>query len=204
MFVVGLTGGIGCGKSAVSAQLESYGRPVVDADVVARKVVEPGEPALVEIAAKFGQEVLTDTGTLDRAKLRQIVFADPAQRSWLEALLHPVIRQRILDKIESYRGIHPFVILASPLLLETDQHLMTDYIVVVDLPESLQISRTCTRDNNDEEQVKRIIAAQIPRNERLAKADRIIDNSGDLPTLRKEIELLDKQLLALATEHLAK
>ncbi len=198
MLVVGLTGGIGCGKSAVSSQLESYGRPIVDADIVAREVVEPGEPALNAISAHFGSHILNASGALDRAQLRQVVFQEPKQRQWLESLLHPIIRQRILDKIDKARETAPYVVLASPLLLETDQHLLVDYTVVVDLPESLQISRTCSRDNNDEAQVKRIIAAQMPRSDRLAKADHVIDNSGDLNSLKHQVQQLDKHLLALA------
>ena len=198
MLVVGLTGGIGCGKSAVSSQLESYGRPIVDADIVAREVVEPGEPALKAISAHFGSHILNASGALDRAQLRQVVFQEPKQRQWLESLLHPIIRQRILDKIDKARETAPYVVLASPLLLETDQHLLVDYTVVVDLPESLQISRTCSRDNNDEAQVKRIIAAQMPRSDRLAKADHVIDNSGDLNSLKHQVQQLDKHLLALA------
>ena len=198
MLVVGLTGGIGCGKSAVSSQLESYGRQIVDADIVAREVVEPGEPALNAISAHFGSHILNASGALDRAQLRQVVFQEPKQRQWLESLLHPIIRQRILDKIDKARETAPYVVLASPLLLETDQHLLVDYTVVVDLPESLQISRTCSRDNNDEAQVKRIIAAQMPRSDRLAKADHVIDNSGDLNSLKHQVQQLDKHLLALA------
>jgi dephospho-CoA kinase len=198
MLVVGLTGGIGCGKSAVSSQLESYGRPIVDADIVAREVVEPGEPALNAISAHFGSHILNASGALDRAQLRQVVFQEPKQRQWLESLLHPIIRQRILDKIDKARETAPYVVLASPLLLETDQHLLVDYTVVVDLPESLQISRTCSRDNNDEAQVKRIIAAQMPRSDRLAKADHVIDNSRDLNSLKHQVQQLDKHLLALA------
>ena len=200
MFVVGLTGGIGCGKSAASAEFERFGRPVVDADIVAREVVEPGEPALATIANHFGDDILNSQGQLDRAKLRQRVFADPNERTWLESLLHPVIRQRILAKIDAQRGKAPFVILASPLLLETDQHLLVDYILVIDLPETMQINRTCSRDNNDVEQVKRIIAAQISRADRLAKADAVIDNSGDLDALHRQIAQLDQLLLAKALE----
>ncbi len=200
MFVVGLTGGIGCGKSAASAEFERLGRPVVDADIVAREVVEPGEPALATIANHFGDDILNSQGQLDRAKLRQRVFADPNERTWLESLLHPVIRQRILAKIDAQRGKAPFVILASPLLLETDQHLLVDYILVIDLPETMQINRTCSRDNNDVEQVKRIIAAQISRADRLAKADAVIDNSGDLDALHRQIAQLDQLLLAKALE----
>ena len=198
MLVVGLTGGIGSGKSAASAQFEALGRPIIDADIIAREVVEPGESALTKIVEQFGPAILSEDGTLDRAHLRETVFSDTKSREWLEQLLHPVIRHRIMDKIESYQGMAPFVILASPLLLETDQHKMVDHIVVIDLPEELQVQRAASRDGNNEEQIKRIMAAQLSRQTRLDLADTVLENSSTLDNLINQIKLLDLKLRELA------
>ncbi|BBB28927.1 dephospho-CoA kinase [Neptunomonas japonica] len=198
MLVVGLTGGIGSGKSAASAQFELLGRPIIDADIVAREVVEPGEAALKKIVEQFGPQMLSENGKLDRASLRETVFSDSKSREWLEQLLHPIIRNRIMEKIESYQGSAPFAILASPLLLETDQHKMVDHIIVVDVPESLQIKRVISRDKNNKEQVQRIMEAQLSRQNRLELADTIIDNSSDLENLENQIKLLDIKLRELA------
>ena len=200
MLVVGLTGGIGSGKSAASKIFSELGRPVIDADLVAREVVEPGEPALGKIVTKFGDDVLTPQGELDRASLREKVFSDNQAREWLEQLLHPVIRTRIMEKIEDYQGTTPLVILASPLLLETDQHKLVDHVIVIDVPESLQISRTVARDNNSEALVKRIMDAQLPRDERLSKADSVLDNGGSVESLKDQIRLLDLKLRELAAD----
>jgi len=200
MLVVGLTGGIGSGKSAASKIFSELGRPVIDADLVAREVVEPGEPALGKIVTKFGADVLTPQGELDRASLREKVFSDNQAREWLEQLLHPVIRTRIMEKIEDYQGTTPLVILASPLLLETDQHKLVDHVIVIDVPESLQISRTVARDNNSEALVKRIMDAQLPRDERLSKADSVLNNGGSVESLKDQIRLLDLKLRELAAD----
>ena len=200
MLVVGLTGGIGSGKSAASKIFSELGRPVIDADLVAREVVEPGEPALGKIVTKFGADVLTPQDELDRASLREKVFSDNQAREWLEQLLHPVIRTRIMEKIEDYQGTTPLVILASPLLLETDQHKLVDHVIVIDVPESLQISRTVARDNNSEALVKRIMDAQLPRDERLSKADSVLDNGGSVESLKDQIRLLDLKLRELAAD----
>lgn len=196
MYVVGLTGGIGSGKSAVSRQLETLGIRVIDADVVAREVVEPGEPALQRIAARFGNEVLTDDGQLDRRQLRTIVFADSKQRTWLEDLLHPLIRDRILQQLEAAQSA--YTVLASPLLLETDQHLLVNHTVVVDVEAAQQISRTASRDNSSEEQVKAILAAQMSREERLSRADSVVDNRGELAALAAQVNNLHPLLLTAA------
>ncbi|WP_027856142.1 dephospho-CoA kinase [Marinobacterium jannaschii] len=198
MFIVGLTGGIGSGKSAVSQQLESLGINIIDADIVAREVVELGESALDSIAAHFGNEVLLESGELNRAALRARVFAEPAEREWLEQLLHPLIRERIISQLQS--SASEYTVLASPLLLETDQHLLVDHIIVVDVPEEIQVSRTTSRDQNSEQQVRAIIAAQMARKQRLEKADSVLDNSGDLYHLRQSVNQLHLKLLQLASE----
>jgi dephospho-CoA kinase len=201
MQVVGLTGGIGSGKSAACNCFISLGVPVVDADRVARLVVEPGSEALARIAAHFGDRVILPDGRLDRAALRQIVFADAAERRWLEGLLHPRIRAHIQEALEQLEEQgHPYAILASPLLLETDQQRLVDTVVVVDLPEALQISRTMARDGVPEAQVRQILAAQMGREERRQRADFILDNSGDEARLRAAVEALHAQLLQMAQE----
>jgi dephospho-CoA kinase len=194
--VVGVTGGIGSGKSAVTRRLEQYGITVVDADVVARIVVEPGKPALTQIAEHFGADILQADGTLDRAALRARVFQDEAERRWLERLTHPLIGQEIVDQICASRS--PYTVLSSPLLLDTSQKALVECVVVVDVPEEVQIARTAQRDNNDEAQVKRIMAAQLSRESRLALADIVIDNSGSLEDLELQVDELHKEFLARA------
>lgn len=198
MFVVGLTGGIGSGKSAVSDRLAEKSIPIIDADIVAREVVAPGEPALDSIAKRFGADVLLEDGALNRPKLRAIVFADEKQRTWLEQLLHPLIRERILEKLELLES--QYAVLASPLLLETDQHLLVNHVVVVDAPESVQIERTAVRDSTSQDQVRAIISAQMPREERLKRADTVLDNSGDQSLLDSNVASLHKKLLQLAKQ----
>jgi dephospho-CoA kinase len=198
MFIVGITGGIGSGKSAVTRQLEQFGINVIDADIVARDVVAPGEEALQKIAQHFGSQILTNSGELNRAELRVKIFSDPKERKWLEQLLHPVIRARIIQQLENTQS--SYAVLASPLLLETDQHQLTDHIVVVDVPEAIQIERTISRDKNNAEQVKSIIQTQMPRDQKIVKADTIIDNSADLATLKKEVAALHSKLLTLAKQ----
>lgn len=201
MLVAGLTGGIGSGKSAASDCFVSLGVPVIDADRVARLVVEPGTEALARITEHFGNGVIQTDGSLDRAALRRIVFDRERERSWLEALLHPRIRDHILDTLEQLdeQG-HPYAVLASPLLLETDQHLLVNKVIVVDVPEAVQISRTMARDQIEETQVRQILAAQMQREERLKHADFVLDNSGDEDQLCAAVTALHPRLLALAGE----
>ena len=198
MLVIGITGGIGSGKSAVTALLADQGISVVDADIVAREVVAPGSPALVAIAKHFGENILDANGALDRAQLRQIIFSDPAEKTWLEALLHPIIRSETIRQLEQSQSI--YTVLVSPLLLETDQHELVEYIVVVDVPESVQISRTMQRDNNDQQQVEAIIEAQISREQRLARANTVLSNAGNLEQLQAKVNTLHQQLIALSQQ----
>ncbi|WP_432472380.1 dephospho-CoA kinase [Amphritea sp. HPY] len=198
MFVVGLTGGIGSGKSALSRHFEALGILVIDADQVAREVVEPGESALSSIVTRFGAEALLENGSLDRRYLREVVFAEPKQRNWLEQLLHPIIRDRIMQKLE--QSDSRYTILSSPLLLETDQHLLVNHIIVVDAPEAQQIERTMARDSSSEEQVRAIIAAQMERSERIGKADDLVDNSGSENDLQPLALALHEQFLKQAQQ----
>ena len=197
-YVVGVTGGIGSGKSAVTAILENLGIDIVDADVVARVIVEPGKPALNAIAKHFGADILLPDGGLDRAALRREVFSDNGARLWLEKLTHPLIGEEIQRQLSASSS--PYAILSSPLLLETRQKKLASFIVVVDVPVEVQIKRTAARDHNDEAQVKRIIATQMPREERLKLADLVIDNSRSLAELHKTTLQLHEDLLFRAAQ----
>jgi dephospho-CoA kinase len=194
--VVGITGGIGSGKSAVTRCFEQRGITVVDADVVARLIVEPGTPALAAIATHFGNAILQPDGSLDRAALRSRVFSNDDDRRWLEQLTHPLIGQEILEQISASRS--PYTILSSPLLLDTDQKALVDFVVVVDVPETTQVQRTMQRDGNDEAQVRRIMAAQLSRADRLERADIVIDNSRSLEELDSQVDELHKEFLLRA------
>lgn len=201
MLVAGLTGGIGCGKSTASECFIALGVPVIDADQVARQVVEPGSEALGKIAAHFGDQLIQADGTLDRPALRRIVFDNERERNWLEALLHPLIRDRILDTLEQLdQDGHSYAILASPLLLETDQHLLISRVIVVDVPESTQIDRTMQRDGMEEAQVRQILAAQMDRDERLKHADFVLDNNGSPEQLKQAVAELHPKLKQQADE----
>lgn len=194
--VIGLTGGIGSGKSTVARMFGALGVHWVDADDVARQVVEPGTQALRAIADHFGESILQDNGELDRAALRQKVFEDPEQRRWLEGLLHPIIRQELIRQLSPKDYNLPYVMLVSPLLLETNQHELVERIVVVDVPEETQINRTMTRDGNSREQVERILAAQMPRAARREKADAIINNAQPLERVEASVQALHQRFLA--------
>lgn len=194
--VIGITGGIGSGKSAVTNRFAAKGIAVVDADLAARVVVEPGRPALAAIRERFGADILLADGNLDRAALRRIVFANDNERHWLEQLTHPLIREEIRAQLARSRS--PYTLLSSPLLLESSQKTLASLVVVVDVPEAVQLQRTMARDDNDEAQVRRIMAAQLPRQERLALADIVIDNSGSLAALDEVVEELHKEFLLRA------
>lgn len=196
MLIIGITGGIGSGKTAVSDRFINLGITVIDADIVAREVVEPGTPALSKIHQHFGDDIVNADGTLNRAGLRKLVFSSPADRKWLEELLHPIIRESIVSHLNCADS--PYAILTSPLLLETDQHLLCDDVVVVDIAEELQIERSCARDNNSAEQIRKIIAAQMSRQERLDKASHIIDNSGPQAALDEQVDSLHTLFLQQA------
>jgi dephospho-CoA kinase len=195
MKIVGLTGGIGSGKSTVARLFGELGVHWVDADDVAREVVEPGTPALGRIAKHFGEQILTSEGALDRAQLRGIVFQQPEERAWLESLLHPIIRDELIRQLNPENYQLPYVLLVSPLLLETDQHELVDRIFVIDVPKDVQLERTMTRDANSREQVERIIAAQMPREDRLARADEVIDNDRPLDDVTRQVRELHERLL---------
>ena len=195
--VIGLTGGIGSGKSTVAKLFGDLGVHWVDADIVAREVVEPGTPALARIAEHFGPDILLQDGILDRARLRTVVFEHTEERAWLEALLHPMIRDELIRQLHSRDTdpayALPYVLLVSPLLLETNQHELVDKVIVVDVPEEVQIERTMARDANPRDQVERIIAAQMPREKRLHKADEVVDNTKLISDVERQVSELHTQ-----------
>ena len=195
-YVVGITGGIGSGKSAVTDYLETKGITVVDADKVARVVVEPGTSGLAAIAEHFGSDILLPDGSLDRAALRKVVFDNADERKVLEGITHPRIREEIARQLSE--ATSPYVVLASPLLLESGQNSFANYVVVVDVPESVQLSRTMARDDNSEQLVKSIMAAQLDRETRLSRADTSISNDGSLDELYARVDDLHDDLLARA------
>ena len=194
-WILGLTGGIGSGKSAVAQHFIDLGIHLVDADHEARWVVEPGRRALAKIAERFGPQVLQADGSLDRTALRQLVFQDEAQRRWLEGLLHPLIFQEIAQYLA--RAESPYAILVSPLLVESGQHRITQRVLVVDAPEHLQLQRSMDRDNSSEEQIRAILKAQTSREERLRHAHDILTNDKDLTWLKGEVERLHQFYLTL-------
>ncbi|MET4695119.1 dephospho-CoA kinase [Endozoicomonas lisbonensis] len=194
--VIGVTGGIGSGKTAVTDYFAALGITVVDADLAARVVVEPGQPALEKIAQRHQGILQAEDGSLDRRKLRDIIFASDSERVWLEQLLHPLIREQIITELKA--SVSPYSILASPLMIETNQHLLTDRVLVVDVPVELQIARTISRDNMTEEQTRSILAKQATREERREKADDIVDNSQSLEQLYPQLDKLHQQYLKLA------
>lgn len=196
MFVLGLTGGIGSGKTAASDYLASKGICVVDADVVARQIVEPGQPALAAITQRYGADALLADGSLDRAWLRQKVFAEPTERQWLESQTHPRIREAIIDQLQNASS--EYAVLVSPLLFESGQYQLTQRTLLIDVAEDIQIARATSRDQNDEQQIRRIIAAQMSRTDKRAKADDIADNSKDLAHLYQQLDQLHHTYLQLA------
>ena len=197
MLVVGITGGIGSGKSAVTDYLETLGITVVDADKVARVVVEPGTSGLAAITEHFGMDVLLANGGLDRAALRKIVFDNHNERKVLEEITHPRIQDEIIRQLSEASS--PYVVLSSPLLLESGQNTLADYVVVVDVPEEVQLKRTMARDDNSEALAKQLMAAQLDRQTRLSRADASIMNDTSLEELYERVEALHEDLLLKAT-----
>ncbi len=194
--IIGITGGIGSGKTAATDAFAALGITVVDADLVAREVVKPGQPALAAIAANFGQQILLPDGNLDRKALRETIFREPAAKQWLEDLLHPLIRQEILSRLQHSNS--PYTLLSSPLLLETDQQTLCQRVLVIDAPESLQLARTMARDNSTVETTRAIMASQLDRQQRLARADDVIVNDGDLLALHDAVEKMHQTYLDLS------
>ncbi|AIY66086.1 dephospho-CoA kinase [Pseudoalteromonas piratica] len=183
--ILGLTGGIASGKSTVSGFFQQLGITIVDADLIAREVVSPNSPALIEITNQFGDDILLPSGELNRAQLRHIIFQDTKAKTWLNALLHPLIRQELVAQLNSAKG--PYVVLDAPLLFENGLEKLCAKTVVVDIPKEMQISRATKRDKVTQEQIRNIIEAQMPREEKLAKADIIIDNSKSIENTQSQV-----------------
>lgn len=193
---IGLTGGIGSGKSAAADLFAARGINIVDADIAAREVVEPDTVALTAIAEHFGPSILIADGSLNRRALREIIFADAYEKKWLEALLHPAIRTLIKQQLSE--ATSPYAVLVSPLLLETDQHTLVERVLVIDCPETDQIQRAAARDQSEPDRIKAIMANQLNRDARLAKADDILHNHASLADLEQQVENLHQTYLSLA------
>ncbi|WP_136474504.1 dephospho-CoA kinase [Pseudomonas sp. DG56-2] len=194
-WILGLTGGIGSGKSAAAQRFVELGVHLVDADQAARWVVEPGRPALASIVERFGPGVLLEDGQLDRAALRQLIFSDPEQRRWLEALLHPLIGQEIFSYLAKAES--PYAVFVSPLMVESGQFQRTQRLLVIDAPQELQVQRTLLRDQTSPEQVQAILKAQASREERLRHAHDVLVNDRDLTWLHSQVDRLHNFYLTL-------
>lgn len=194
---VGLTGGIGSGKSAAAQMFEDMGATVIDTDAIAHTLTAPGGAAIKPIRAAFGAEYINAEGALERPRMRELVFADAEKKRLLEAILHPLIRERSGELVRAARG--PYVILMVPLLIESGNYReRCQRILVVDCPEELQLARVIGRSGIAAAQVRAIMAAQATRTARLAAADDVIDNGGDLAQLRRQVEMLHLRYLQLA------
>lgn len=192
-FILGLTGGIGSGKSAASQWFEQQGICVVDADIVAREVVEPLQPALKQIQDAFGDWVLDEHGELNRRALREHIFANPDARKTLENITHPAIRESIIHQLQS--ATSPYVVLVSPLLFETNQHLLTHHTLLIDASEELQIERASQRDTQSIDQIRQIIKVQMPRSAKQNLANDIVINNGSISDLHQQLEPLHQKYL---------
>jgi len=197
VYRIGLTGGIASGKSTVANLFAALGVTIVDTDLLAREVVAPGSALLPRIAGHFGAQVLQKDGSLDRAALRSRVFANPAERQWLERLTHPAIRELTDKRCES--ATSDYVIVAIPLLVETAGAERFDRVLVVDCSPEIQLARLQARDGTTRAEAQRMLAAQATREQRLAVADDVITNDGDLAALREQVEKLHRQYLKLAS-----
>jgi len=197
MLRIGLTGGIGSGKSAAALLFSARGAPIIDTDEIARALVEPGQPAYDEIIKSFGGDILDGNRRIDRGKLRERVFDNAAERQRLEAILHPRIREVVRAKIADLDS--PYCIVVVPLLIESGFDDLVDRVLVVDANENLQIQRTVTRSGLSEPEIRKIMSAQATRAQRLQRADDVIENNADRKHLEKEVERLHHWYLSLAT-----
>jgi dephospho-CoA kinase len=196
MRVLGLTGGIGSGKSVVASMLSDLGATVIDADQLARDLVEPGQPALQEIAAAFGQEILQPDGRLNRGKLADIIFADPAARARLDSITHPRIQRLMEDAIAARRDRPGVLVLDIPLLFENERRAVVERTIVVWVDAATQRRRLVERDGLTQAQARQRIAAQMPLDEKRARADHVIDNSGSLEDTRRQVEAIYRRYAA--------
>jgi dephospho-CoA kinase len=193
---IGLTGGIGSGKSVVAGLFTELGVPVIDADIITRSLVEPGQPALALIATRLGEQFVTAAGTLDRVRLREYIFSNDDARIELESILHPLVYESIRGQTQELTG--PYCIIVIPLLIEANQKSLVDRVLVVDAPEETCIGRVMARDNSSREAVQIIMKTQLDRESRLRHADDIIVNDKDIETLRQEVLRLHRQYLTIS------
>ena len=198
MYIVGLTGGIGSGKTTVSQFFLNNNIEVINSDAISREVVQPGTNALAKIEERFGAEILTESKTLNRPRMRSIIFKDDDQKVWLENLLHPLIRDAISLSIAHAKS--DYVVLESPLLLETDQHKLVDRVLVVDISPKTQLERTLSRDGGSKDTIKSIIDSQLTRSERINRADDVINNEQDIQSVQSEFESIHRNYLVLARQ----
>lgn len=196
MFVVGVTGGIGSGKTTVTNLFQQHGIVIVDADVIARHIMDKGGEALRAVVQRYGDKALLDDGNLNRAWLRERIFKHPEDKQWLNDLTHPLIRDQILSQLQQAKS--DYVILSAPLLIENRLTKLCDRVLVVDVSEATQLERTQQRDDVSEDQVQAIINAQASREQRLQAADNIIHNEGDEAELTSQVETLHELYLRLA------
>ncbi|AWA99470.1 dephospho-CoA kinase [Vibrio harveyi] len=202
-FVIGLTGGIASGKTTVANLFkQQFKIDIVDADIVAREVVEPDTPGLNAIIEHFGTDIVRDDQTLDRAKLREKIFSNPEEKAWVNGLLHPMIREKMIEDLEQVTS--DYALLVVPLLVENKLDSLCDRVLVVDVEPQTQISRTVKRDNVSEEQAKAILASQASREQRLALADNVVKNNPDDPDLLLQITDLHEKYLAMCKKNLRK
>lgn len=195
--IIGLTGGIGCGKSTATKWFAAHGIDIIDTDEIAHELTQPRGKAIEIIKNTFGTEFITQEGFLDRNRMRQLVFSNQTLKNKLEAILHPLIYQEVCSRIHS--ATSAYIIVIVPLLLETKAfQKLVDRILVIDCPEQLQIARTIARSKLDAQEVRAIMAAQMPRKDRLARADDIIVNEQDLNHLHEQVEMFHLKYLALA------
>jgi dephospho-CoA kinase len=200
--VIGLTGGIGSGKSAAADEFARLGATVVDTDAIARELTEPGGAAMPHIQALFGAAFITASGAMDRKAMRDRVFADPAAKQALESLLHPMIRQESEHRIAAAHGkdAGPYVVYVVPLLVESKEpRRRADRILVIDCPEDVRVARVRARSGLAEAQIRAIMATQASRAERLAAADDVIDNGGNLESLREQVRALHARYVKMST-----
>ena len=200
MLTIGLTGGIGSGKSEVADMFKALGVFVIDADVIAHQAVQPGTDALAEIVDAFGQTVLTVDGTLDRARLAKIVFDSPELRKKLESIIHPRVREQIRVQKEAHDD-EPYILVVIPLLLESGQRDLVDRVLVADAAESTRINRVKARDGRSEQQIRSIMQNQADDAQRSAAADDSIDNNGSLDELRQQVDALHRTYSRMARQH---